>query len=63
MFVSALASSAYVGYSESKYHLRISLLHPRDCHFTHMQRLPLSIGKPQMPLREIHVMFMFVPVR
>ena len=27
----------YVGYSESKYHLRISLTHPRDCHFAHVQ--------------------------
>jgi len=27
----------YVCYSESKYRLRISLAHPRDCHFEHMQ--------------------------
>jgi len=27
----------YVGYSESKYRLRISLAHPRDCHFSHVQ--------------------------
>ena len=26
-----------VGYSESKYRLRISLAHPRDCHFAHVQ--------------------------
>jgi len=63
MFVSALASSTYLGYSESKYHLRISLAHPQDCHFANMQRLPLSIEKPQTPFHEIHVMFMFVPVR
>jgi len=53
----------YVGYLESKYHLRISLAHPRDCHFAHVQGLPLSIEKPQTPFREILVMFMFVPVR
>ena len=53
----------YVGYSESKYRLRISLAHPRDCHFAHVQWLPLSIEKPQTPFREIRVMFMFVPVR
>jgi len=29
--------SMYVGYSESKYRLRISLAHPRDCHFAHVQ--------------------------
>ena len=29
--------STYVGYSESKYRLRISLAHPRDCHFAHVQ--------------------------
>ena len=28
---------SYVGYSESKYRLRISLAHPRDCHFAHVQ--------------------------
>ena len=27
----------YVGYSESKYRLRISLAHPRDRHFAHVQ--------------------------
>jgi len=27
----------YVGYLESKYRLRISLAHPRDCHFAHVQ--------------------------
>jgi len=27
----------YLGYSESKYRLRISLAHPQDCHFAHMQ--------------------------
>jgi len=27
----------YVGYSESKYRLLISLAHPRDCHFAHVQ--------------------------
>ena len=53
----------YVGYSESKYHLRKSLTHPQDCHFAHVQWLPLSIEKPRTPFREIHVMFMFVPVR
>ena len=36
----------YVGYSESKYCLRISLAHPRDCHFAHVQWLPLTIEKP-----------------
>jgi len=53
----------YVGYSESKYRLRISLVHPWDCHFAHGQLLTLSIEKPQTPFREIRVMFMFVPVR
>jgi len=53
----------YVGYSESKNRLRISLAHPLDCYFTHVQRLPLSIEKPQAPFREIRIMFMFVPVR
>ena len=53
----------YVGYSERKYRLRISLAHPRDCHFAHVQCLPLSIEKPQTPFREIRVMFMFLPVR
>jgi len=28
---------SYVGYSESKYRLRISLVHPRDCPFAHVQ--------------------------
>ena len=27
----------YVGYTESKYRLRIALAHPRDCHFAHVQ--------------------------
>ena len=27
----------YVGYSSSKYRLRISRAHPRDCHFAHVQ--------------------------
>jgi len=27
----------YDGYSESKYHLRISLAHPRDCPFANVQ--------------------------
>ena len=27
----------YVGHSESKYRLRISLAHPPDCHFAHVQ--------------------------
>jgi len=53
----------YVGYSESKYHLRISFAHPRVCRFAHVEWLPLSIEKPQAPFREICVMFMFVPVR
>jgi len=53
----------YVGYWESKYRLRISLAHPRDCHFVHVQWLSLSIEKPQTPFREIRFMFMFVPVR
>ena len=53
----------YVGYSESKYCLRISLAHPGDRHFAHVQWLPLSIDKPQTPFREIRVRFMFDPVR
>jgi len=53
----------HVGYSENKYRLRISLAHPRDGHFAHVQWLPLSIQKPQTRFREIRVMFMFVPVR
>ena len=52
----------YKGYSESKYRLCISLAHPRDCPFAHVQWLPLSIEKPQTPFREIRVMFMFVSV-
>jgi len=31
------SNTIYVGYSESKHRLRISLAHPRDCHFTHVQ--------------------------
>jgi len=58
----AMSAGKDVGYSESKYRLRISLAHPRDCHFAHVQRLPLSTEKPQMPFREIRVMFMFAPV-
>jgi len=58
-----VVTSYYVGYSESKYRLRISLAHPRDCHFAHVQWLSLSIEKPQTPFREIRVMFMFVLVR
>jgi len=27
----------YVGYSESKYRLRVSLAHPRHSHFAHVQ--------------------------
>ena len=38
----------YVGYSESKYRLRISLAHPWDCHFARVQWYPLSIEKPQI---------------
>ena len=53
----------YVGYSESKYRLCISLVHPRDYHFAHVQGLPQSIEKPQTPFCEIRVMFIFVPVR
>ena len=30
-------NNKYVGYSESKYRPRISLAHPRDCHFAHVQ--------------------------
>jgi len=58
-----LNAATYIDYSESKYRLRISLAQPQDCHFAHVQRLPLSTEKPQMPFREIRVMFMFVPVR
>ena len=35
--LNAIIALKYVGYSESKYRLRISLAHPRDCHFTHVQ--------------------------
>ena len=52
----------YVGYSESKNRLRISLAHTRDCPFAHVQWLPLSVEKPQMQFREIRVKFMFVSV-
>ena len=52
----------YVGYSESKYRLRISLAHPRDCPFAYVQWLPLSVEKPQMQFREIRIKFMFVSV-
>jgi hypothetical protein len=55
--------STYVGYSESKYRLRVSPTLPRDCPFEHVQWLPLSNEKPQTPFREIRVTFMFVPVR
>ena len=57
------AGILYVGYSESKYRLRISFARPRDCHFAHVQWLSISIEKPQTPIREIRLMFMFVPVR
>jgi len=53
----------YGGYSESKYRLRTYFAHPRDCHFAHVQWLPVSIEKPQTPFHEICFMFMFVPVR
>jgi len=53
----------YVGYLESKYHLRISLMHLQECHFAHVQGLPLSVEKLQTPFHEICFMFMFVPVR
>ena len=32
-----IAEMKYVGYSETKYRLLISLAHPRDCHFAHVQ--------------------------
>jgi len=32
-----LVGCLYVGYSESKYRLRIFLAHPRDSHFAHVQ--------------------------
>jgi len=35
-----ISTLLYVGYSGSKYRLRISLAHPRDCHFAHVQWLP-----------------------
>jgi hypothetical protein len=47
----------YAGYSESKYCLRISLAHPRDCPFAHVQWLPLSIEKPHTPFCENRVIF------
>jgi len=34
----------YVGYSESKYRLRIILAHPRDCHFANVQLLTSFIN-------------------
>ena len=43
-------SPLYVGYSESKYRLHISLAHPRDSHFAHVQWLPLSIDISWNPL-------------
>jgi len=49
------AAAYYVGYLEGKYRLRISLVHPRDWHFAHVQWLPLSIEKPQAPFCEIRV--------
>ena len=61
--INTISNTGYVGYAESKYRLRISLVHPRDCYFAHVQRLPLSVEKQQTPFREIRVMFMFVPVR
>jgi len=53
----------YVSYSESKHRLRIFLAHPQDCHFAHVQWLPLSIEKPRTPFREIRIIFMFILVR
>ena len=41
----------YVGYSESKYRLRISPALPRVCNFAHVQWLPLSTDKQQTPFR------------
>jgi len=35
--VGSKLAAMYVGYSESKYCLRISLAHPRDCPFAHVQ--------------------------
>jgi hypothetical protein len=58
-----IVASKYIGYSESKYCLCISLAHPRDCPFARVQWFLLSVEKPQTPFREIHVMFMFIPVR
>jgi len=52
----------YEGYSESKYRLRLYLVHPRDYPFAYVQWLPLSIEKPQTPFREIRFMFMFFSV-
>ena len=63
VYIELVVWQFYVGYSESKDRLRISLTHPPDCHFAHVQWLPLSIEKPQTPFREIRAMFMFVPVR
>jgi len=37
MSLKCMKGRTYVGYSESKYRLRISLPHPRDCHFAHVQ--------------------------
>jgi len=58
-----LKDTMYVGFLESKYLLRISLVHPPDCHFARVHWLPLSIENSRMPFHEIRVMFMFVPVR
>jgi len=49
----SILRTLYEGYSESKYRLLISLTHPRDCPFAHVQWLPLLIEKPQTPFREI----------
>jgi len=35
--IPAQLDGKYVGYSESKYRLRISLAHPLDCHIAHVQ--------------------------
>ena len=35
--LSMFIMTIYVGYWESKYRLRMSLTHPRDCHFAHVQ--------------------------
>ena len=34
--IAVVRSDKYVGYSESKYRLRISLAHPPECHFAHV---------------------------